>query len=278
VRLHGALEPAVSPGTVDRSASLVDVWLCLHGTGSNFYSASTLAGIAPKLVAAGAAVLRANTRGHDLVCTGPSLAGRAWQGAAFERVDESPRDLAAWITMLHERSFARVGLLGHSLGAVKAIYSLAAAELPPVAALVAISPPRLSHAYFLQSPRADEFRRTFAQAQDHVDAGRGDELMRVTFPLPYYVSAAAYLDRYGPQERYDVLPLLPRVHCPTLVTYGTREVQADAAFAGMPDAVQQLAGKAANLQLAVIADADHIYTGCHDSLAGRIASWTRRLN
>ena len=120
LRLHGALELPVEGSrdeTLPRPAA-VDAWLCLHGTGSNFYSASTLGGLAPKLLAGGAAVLRANTRGHDLVCTGPSAQGRSMQGAAFERVDESPLDLAAWLDFLEQRGFTRIGLLGHSLGAV----------------------------------------------------------------------------------------------------------------------------------------------------------------
>ena len=66
IRLHGALElPAV--GAASTPAGPVDAWLCIHGTGSNFYSASTLAGLTAKLLAAGAAVLRANTRGHDQI-------------------------------------------------------------------------------------------------------------------------------------------------------------------------------------------------------------------
>jgi hypothetical protein len=64
LRLHGALElPPANEAVVASRSSPVDAWLCIHGTGSNFYSASTLAGLAPKLLAGGAAVLRANTRG-----------------------------------------------------------------------------------------------------------------------------------------------------------------------------------------------------------------------
>ena len=211
LRLHGALEAPlkVDSDSPDGHAPAVDVWLCIHGTGSNFYAASTLAGLAPKLLADGAAVLRANTRGHDLVSTGP--AGRGPLGAAFERVDEAPLDLAAWIDFLKAGGFARIGLLGHSLGAIKAAFTLAADDPPRVERLVAVSPPRLSYAYFCQTPRGEEFRQTFAAAEERVAAGRGDELMLVKFPLAYYVSAAGYVDRYGPRERYNVLSLLSRV-------------------------------------------------------------------
>jgi len=279
MRLHGALElPAENAaGAALLSAGPVDAWLCIHGTGSNFYSASTLAGLTGKLLAAGAAVLRANTRGHDLVSTGPSAGGRWVQGAAFERVDESPLDLRAWIDFLAARGFRRIGLLGHSLGAIKSIFTLAADDSPAVAALVAISPPRLSHAYFCASARAEGFRQSFARAQELVNAGREDELLLVDFPLKYYVSAGGFVDRYGPEERYDVVGLLDRVRVPTLVTYGSSEVQGNIAFRGMPEDVEKEATAANMLQVAVIAGADHIYTGCHDALAGRILWWLGRL-
>jgi hypothetical protein len=276
IRLHAALEPAGAERTEGASQDHppVDAWLCLHGTGSNFYAASTLAGLSPKLLAGGASVLRANTRGHDLLATGPS-SGRL-QGAAFERIDESPLDLNAWIGFLIERGFKRIGILGHSLGAVKAIFTLAANRPAAVVALVAVSPPRLSYSYFGQTPRAPAFRETFENASQLIAAGREDELLQIDFPLRYYVSAAGFVDRYGPAERYNVLKLLDRVSVPTLVTYGSSEVK-DLAFRGMPDEVAELRTEQNQLQVAVIAGADHIYTACHDALAGRISAWLKRL-
>ncbi len=277
VRLHGALqEPPAGDGDAGETGPLVDAWLCIHGTGSNFYATSTLGGLAPKLLATGAAVLRANTRGHDLLSTGPSDGGRGLQGAAFERIDESPRDLRAWIELLHTRDYRRIGLLGHSMGAIKSIFTLARDSPPQVAALVAISPPGLSYSRFCESPRAGEFRQTFERASQLLRDGRGDELMLIKFPIPYYVSAAGFVDRYGPDEKYNVLGLLSRVACPVLVTYGSSELQSGVAFAGMSDAVEKLATAANSLQVAVIAGADHIYTGCHDALAARIIRWTGR--
>jgi pimeloyl-ACP methyl ester carboxylesterase len=273
VRLHGALE---MPPT-GSSPVAIDVWLCLHGTGSNFYAGAMLGGLTPKLLAAGSAVLRANTRGHDIVCTGPSTAGHSLLGAAFERVSEATLDIAAWLKLLSERGYQRVGLLGHSLGAIKAIFALAAEDAPQVAALVAASPPRLSFEHFSQSRRGPEFLKNFAEAEQLVALGKADELMLVQFPIAYYVTAAGFVDRYGPAERYNILRMLDRVTCPTLMTYGSSEVQAHDAFRGMPEAVEKCATEQNRLQTAVIAGADHQYTGCYDTLAARINKWAARL-
>lgn len=277
VRLHGALETppdGIAPGSID-------VWLCLHGTGSNFYAGAMLGGLTPKLLTAGAAVLRVNTRGHDIVCTGPSSAGHALLGAAFERVSEATLDIAAWLKLLGERGYQRVGLLGHSLGAIKTTYALATDVSlligSQVVCLVAASPPRLSFEHFSQSRRGAEFLQNFAEAERLVAAGKADELMLVQFPIAYYVSAAGFVDRYGPAERYNILRMLDRVPCPTLMTYGSSEVQAHDAFRGMPEAVEKCATEQNRLQTAVIAGADHQYTGCYDVLASRINKWAARL-
>jgi pimeloyl-ACP methyl ester carboxylesterase len=271
VRLDGALSP--SQGTTE--PSLVDAWILIHGTGSNFYGSKLLATIEQRLCRS-AAVLRINTRGHDLVAGGGSAPPGRWLGAAFERIDEGPLDLAAWVALLELRGFRRIGLVGHSLGAVKAIYWLAAHPPAPIAALVAASPPRLSYSHYAASERGAQFLATMAEAQAHVEASQPDELLLVKFPLTYLVSAAAYVDRYGSHERYNVLRSIGRVEVPLLVTYGSRELQADVAFRGMPDEIDKLP-PAAPRQVAVIAGGDHSYSTVESALADRIELWLARL-
>jgi alpha/beta superfamily hydrolase len=60
------------------------------------------------------------------------------------------------------------------------------------------------------------------------------------------------------------------------VTYGSAEMQ-DPAFRGMSEAVAELKTDANQLRVAVIAGADHVYTGLHDVLAQRISSWLARV-
>ena len=68
------------------------------------------------------------------------------QGAAYEAVDDCRHDLTAWVDYLKRRAGSRIGLVGHSLGAVKCLYALAREPGLSVACVVALSPPRLSHA------------------------------------------------------------------------------------------------------------------------------------
>jgi pimeloyl-ACP methyl ester carboxylesterase len=276
LRLDGALQVPLADVPCEIGIEAV---LCLHGTGGNFYSSSLFASLAPRFLKLGAAVLTVNTRGHDLVNAGAGRGDRRPQGAASELVDECRLDLAAWVGWLVERGYRRIALAGHSLGAVKAIYALAHDDdhaLSAVAGLMAISPPRLSYAHFRQGPKAAEFQAELAAAEQLVREGRGETLMSVRFPLPYLVSAAGYIDKYGPAERYNLLNFAPRVACPALYTFGTLELANNTAFQGLPERLEAQAAQGANLKVAAITGADHFYSGVHSELADRLEFWLRR--
>ena len=268
LRLDGVLMPASGVGT-DYG---VDCLLGVHGTGSNFYASAFFNGVTPHLLEAGLPLLRVNTRGHDLIATS---AGKI-HGSAYERVSDCVLDFQGWIALLAERGYRRIGLLGHSLGALKGIYALAQRELPGVVRLLAVSPPWLSHARFAAGRKSEMFQSTLSEAQAHVAAGRGETLMEVLFPLPYVVTASGYVDKYGPDEIYDVPRLLKQLKTPTLVTFGTEELGEGGPFAGLPEEIERLqAVGVTTAGVRVLAGANHQYLGCHAELAGQLLGWLK---
>src|SRR5260370_35870942 len=98
--------------------------------------------LAEHFLARGCGVLRVNTRGHDGISTAVTPQGGRRLGAAYEAVDDCRHDLAAWVDWLRPRAArpraARVGLVGHSLRAVKCLYAPAS---PPAPAVAALGPP-----------------------------------------------------------------------------------------------------------------------------------------
>ena len=273
LRLDGALQ---TPSGSARGELPLDAALLVHGTGGSFYSSTMFEAIATGLLELGLAVLAINTRGHDLVSTAVGIDGPRRQGAAYEDVGRCQEDLSAWLDLLVARGYNRVVLLGHSLGAVKSAYSQAHQPHAAVARLMLLSPPRLSHAHFLASSRSAEFTATLAKAEALVAAGRGEELLDVRFPLPYLVTAEGYLDKYGPGERYSILPLIERLRGLVLLTFGSQEVQTNVAFAGLPEAVDALRARQPGLQVVTIAGADHFYSGCRGELVVSLERWLRR--
>lgn len=264
VLLDGSLRHAEIAGAPARST----VWLLVHGTGSNFYSAGVLQAFAEQLARTGHSVARINTRGHDIISTLSGGRLPRFGGAAFESISDCVHDLRAWVDELIRRDFSRVVLVGHSMGGVKAIFSQAHDPHPNVAAVVGVSPPRFCHAEWQSSPQAAPFREHFRRATELVESGRGDELMRVEQPLPLWLTAAGFLAKYGPHDDYDFVPLLPRLTQPTLLIVGTESVASSPAFESVPDTVRQLSQPQLRLQL--VPGANTGYSG-HLDVPGRLA-------
>ncbi|MEQ8791045.1 MAG: alpha/beta fold hydrolase [Pirellulaceae bacterium] len=271
LRLDGALH---APRADSASGLPADAFIFLHGVGSNFYGSSLFASLTEPLVERGAAVLWANTRGHDGLYTA-WIRGRARRlGAAYEIVDQCQFDLTAWIAALRERGHRRIGLVGHSLGAIKSVYFQAHAADDAVACVVAASPPRLSYAVFKQGRNQETFLEAMTAAERHVEQGAGESLLEVRFPFPLVISAATFVDKYGPQEHYNIVKFVSRVNCPLLFTYGGVELaQGGEAFAEAPAALMAAARGDQRLEVATIAGANHIYTDRHGELADVVVNW-----
>src|SRR5437588_645655 len=139
--------------------------------------------------------------------------------------------------------------------------------------LVAASPPRLSHSWFRASPEGAEFQQAFALAQARVADGEAAALTEVRLPLPFVTTAAGYVEKYGPDERYNYLRFVANAPCPTLVTLGSVEVENNMAFRGAPEALKQLGTRSRHLVAETVAGADHFYTGVRPELTARVEAW-----
>ncbi len=117
----------------------------------------------------------------------------------------------------------------------------------------------------------------FQLAQRHTESGQPAALLEVKLPLPMLITAGGYLEKYGPDERYNYLHFVPGVPCPTLLLLGRLEVESNMAFREAPQALAKLAAKRPNLVVETIEGADHFYTGARDALGIRLEAWLRRL-
>jgi pimeloyl-ACP methyl ester carboxylesterase len=268
LRLDGALS-AAGAGQVRQLPTV----LVLHGVGGNFYSQGTFQPLLEKLHAAGYPTLTANTRGHDSVFGAQLGNVRKRLGAAYEIVDDCRQDIAAWIKFLAARGVQRVILLGHSLGAIKAVYAQANDNHPSVVAVLAVSPPRLSYTAFMHAPESSLFFESMSIARDLTKEGAAEELFTAKFPFPLLITAASYIDKYGPAERYNLLEFTHLLRSPALFTYGTKELaQGGIAFAGLPEALNKLTSHALR-EVLTIEGADHFYSGVQSALAEQVTAW-----
>ena len=203
-----------------RDPGPVDAMLLIHGSRGNFCDPATKA-MAEDLSALGIACLALNTNAHDTLWYHPPT--DSYKGNAFEILENTMSDLRAGIDQLEQRGHRAIGLLGHSMGAVRVTCYAATQDDPRVAAVVPVSPVRLSYSHYLDSVDADEFRANLETARRLVDEGSPEGVFRVNFPIPQFFSAASYLDKHGPFEKYNLVNLADRIRVPLLALNGSRE-------------------------------------------------------
>lgn len=272
LRLDGAFHAA--KGT--ENSSSVDAVVCLSGVASNFYGSTLMEDTLPVLLELGVPVLWANTRGHDGLFTSSTNQGMQRFGAAMEVVDHCRFDVSAWCDFLVGRGYQRIALFGHSLGAIKSLYSQAFQPHDAVSRVVAASPPRLSYACFCNGVRSTVFTGTIRTAERYVAEGKSNTLIEVPFPFPLVISASGYLDKYGPQERYNIVTFASRVKVPVSFVYGEVELRKGGiAFAGVPEALAALPDEGQQFSFTTVPGADHMYTGRRDALARAVCDSLR---
>ncbi len=273
VRLHGFYRAAES---ASRDGSPQPAVILIHGLGGNFYSSRLLNYLADSFVEHGVHSVIVNTRGHDTIST-LSQSGRALTGGAtYESVGDCTYDLRAWAEWIKSQTSGPVILLGHSLGAIKALYTQAEQPIDNVAALIALSATRLNHQALLDSAGGDQFRHWFALASKRVDEGRANELLSVDFPFPTWMTAGAYREKYGPKNRYDWFRFVDAIQNDSLLVFGERELSGSPAFEGLRD---DLSGRLANhpsVETSIIAGANHFYVGKFAEVWETIRDWLIR--
>ena len=197
-------------------------------------------------------------------------------GGGWERLAESPRDIAGWLDFATRLGCAHMVLLGHSLGARKVAYYQAERADPRVVGLIAASPAAMP----LEPPDA----ALLAMAREMVVAGRGCDLL----PWPAVgcsMSAQTYLDhedREGPFLNVYVrhgatyeAPLVARVACPLLAFFGALEGWSRDGGDRAPEleTIRRHATAAPRVDTLLIPGANHSYESHEAAVATAIADW-----
>lgn len=249
----------------------VDAAVIIHGLSGNFYKSRLLKHFASELQNSGVHTVLVNTRGHDYLNATQRSGKSATLGAAVEVIDESKHDLHAWAEFLTSCGHSRVMLLGHSLGAIKSLYAQAYMPHPAVTHLAAFSATKLSYDSLLASTEGDRFSHWLEQAHAKVAEDRGSELLYVDFPFPTWMSADAYLKKYGDGDKYNWLSFMELIQIPTLAVFGQIEMEENPAFMAMQDDLRTV--QQANFDLRYIPYADHFYSACFEKATDCLKNW-----
>ncbi len=247
-------------------------YVFVHGTGSNFYAPGILEQLAKRAAESGHIALRINTRGHDGIASIPSSSKSLKGGATYELVADCVHDISAWCDYLESMGISRVVLVGHSMGGVKSIYSQAHSPHLAVCGIVCLSPPRFCHSHWMAHPQGSAFREHFALASRLIAEHQPNALFECRQPTPFVATASGFIEKYGPDDRYDFVPLLNRVTVPVLILLGDKTLKTSPAFDTHPQELERLRDAGVPVTFQVVTDTDMSYSGRADEIWREISS------
>ena len=251
----------------------IDAAILVHGLSGNFYKSRLLKHFANVLNSIGISTVLINTRGHDYLNSTQRMGRASTLGAAVEIIDECKHDLFAWCEFLKSRQRDQLMLLGHSLGGIKSLYAQAHLPHENVKRVAALSSTKLSYDSLMGSSGGDKFAYWLNRAQMMVAEGKGEEWMFVTFPFATWMSAIAYLAKYGDGDKNNWMNFMNQISIPVFAAFGQRELEHNPAFSAMK---QDLANvDQPNFTIDIVPNADHFYSACFDEASNRLLNWLK---
>ncbi|MCB2107185.1 MAG: alpha/beta hydrolase [Rhodobacteraceae bacterium] len=169
--------------------------------------------------------------------------GSGFRGAVTGKLEDTPKDIRAWLGLLDKRGSRNVVGVGHSAGNLWLSYYLAQTHDPRIKALVYLAPQRDLPQHARTAMGEDLYARTVLEAQEAVRDGEGGtHLIDAPFPRaiydddarqPMFISAPqsgftyyyadAFLSYWGPNSKAVHTDLIKNVDLPLLALGGSRD-------------------------------------------------------
>jgi len=176
------------------------------------------------------------------------------------RHTDAMKEIGVWFGWLKEKGAKEIVLLGHSRGGNQTAWFAAEYDDAALAKVVLIAPMTWSKKGAGEGYRREhgkDLRAAYANAEKQVAQGRGDAMLKGVGFLhcsQATVSAAAFVDYYRDEPRFDSPALLQKIAKPVLVIAGSE----DNVVANLVAEVQPQA-EGERVQLAIIDGADHFF-------------------
>jgi pimeloyl-ACP methyl ester carboxylesterase len=262
VLLHGAFFKADRDGG---TAAMI-----VHGGWGNFYTG--LGRFMPRaLVEAGITCFSINNRGHDY---GTVADNEPCIGLLREQFEDSPKDIAAGLSLLKERGYHRIILIGHSYGAAKVIYSQFRKTDPSVEAFILCSPAALmkdTWKFYLDVP----YDEAVTEATRLVESGQGENIVvfKHQGPMPLVSTARTFLSVWGPDTLPDVCKYIGKIDRPLMITI----CEGDRICLNYSRVVLNCATKAQPVEFKIFPGSNHYYEGMEIALGQAVSRWLYSL-
>ncbi len=253
------------------------IWV--HGLTSSFDSGQELMRqLSAACTKRGIGYFKFNTRGHHIADWGE----RHMQGAAFERFNESVRDVEAVIKLARGRGYKKMILAGHSTGANKVVYFLSRRKFPGLIGVFLAGP-----VSDIVAQRKDMGRRklenTLKQATK-ITKHQPDHIIHMHWDG--FLSAQRFVSLYTPGASEDTFPwydpkrrwaALDKISKPIFVVFGGKDNFLDQPAKNVVDFFRHRSTSSRHFTGAVIPGASHGFHRHQKQLVKLIGQWLDKL-
>jgi pimeloyl-ACP methyl ester carboxylesterase len=263
------------------------VVIFLHGTGgSSVFESKRTNVLAAEFTRAGIAYFPFNNRGAHVM----RRMGAEMGGFSYERIRDCVYDIDGALRELRRRGYRDVTLIGHSTGANKiAVYDHYKIRNPIKRYVLLGGGDDTGMLY--EQLGARRFSSAITKARTMIKSRRGEELAPPSISkLP--MSWRSFYDMANPDGDYNVFPFLevmrgirlsrrPRfrylraIRKPALFLYGEDDEYCIDSTSRTVAVLASALGPKPNVEIAILADADHGFGGKERELAEVIVEWMR---
>lgn len=257
------------------------VVLHCHGMAGNFYENRFVNVTGLKLVANGIAFCAMNNRGHDMISdfivVKEGKIEYARVGEVYERVEDSVKDIAAWVDFLKKKGFSKIILMGHSLGAVKAVLYAQENQIG-LKGLILASPPDMHRHAKVEK----DFAQKMKEAKKLVAQGNERTILKSPVLDWYMISAGTYLDLFTAGGSADVFSIesgnkptgLLKLNLPILVLFGEK----DDCYDYDPEKIRAFfQANIKNAKTKMVPKANHVYLNHEEAFAQAVLKFSENM-
>ena len=257
----------------------------LHGTGgASIFESKRTNRLAEAFTRNGIAYFPFNNRGAHLI----RRLGNVQGGMAYELIRDCIFDIDGAVRELRRRGYRDFTLIGHSTGANKIAVYDSRKERNPIRRYILLAGGDDTGLLYSELG-ARRFAAALAKARTQIRARRGEELVPQTVSqLP--MSWRSFYDMANPDGDYNVFPFLevmrglrlsrrPRfrhlrgIRKPSLILYGDRDEYCFGDVSRCVSILAEALGPKPNIELAILEDADHGFSGKEEELGELIVEW-----
>lgn len=259
-------------------------YIFIHGFMADFYSHDFYHSVSKRLKQQNQAVILAQNRGSGITSAfiRENKDGKTI-GSFYERIEESHYDISAFVKYLLDEGYQSIGIIGHSLGTIKAVRYLFEGEYgDKITKLVLLAP--FDKNGYMERKDPKNWREYFKTAQKFVLEGKGEELVPVPQFEDFAISYQTYVSWYDEtdlgcmwdfyRKDYD-FPILHRIKVPVKVILGEKDEFVDfPEFGESASSVMTAINKhVRDVETVLIPDCNHTFDDCEEVVAEEVANF-----